>query len=122
MREALFFLAPSVGLVLIGHFMMKWRAGHHTIATLDNQFEQALQYFSDPWICFAYFCGLASSVFWLQVLQRIPLSTAFPIYQGALFVLICLGSWYFFGEAFNTQKVIGIIMIFAGLFFVVRQA
>jgi multidrug transporter EmrE-like cation transporter len=115
MKGTLWPLVLSVVLVLAGHFLMRWRAASHTDLANATLIERIAQYFGDHWILLAYLCALGSSVFWFQVLQRVPLNIAFPIYQGCVFVFIAAGSVVFFGETLSAIKLLGFALVLSGV-------
>ena len=57
---------------------------------------------------------------WVWVLQKIELGKVYP-FMALAFVLVPIGSYYFFGERFNTQYFIGVAMIMLGIVVAVRS-
>ena len=58
--------------------------------------------------------GLAAVV-WFSVLSIEDLSSSYPMLVGITFVLVAVGAVWFFGEDFSSQKLIGMVMILAGI-------
>ena len=56
----------------------------------------------------------AATFLWLWLLQRIPLTTAYP-FAALAFVLVPLGGWLFFNESVNTKYVMGVTLILSGV-------
>ena len=73
---------PTVLLVVCGQLLIKWRvqlmAGseHYVV---DRASRMSI-YLTDPYIILAYLAALASSITWIFVVERHPLSLAFPLY------------------------------------------
>lgn len=69
------------------------------------------------------FSGLAlyaiSAIVWLFVLQKFPLSVAYPT-LAVTYVAIVFLSFFFIHEPISSNKVFGILLIFAGVFFLYR--
>jgi len=60
-----------------------------------------------------------TSVAWIWVLQKIELGRVYPV-MALAFVLVPIGSYFFFGERFNPQYFLGVAMIVAGIIIAVR--
>lgn len=73
------------------------------------------QYF---WIWFISY--IVVTILWLFVLRSIPLSQAFPA-LGLTFALIPLASHHFLREKVEFRQWIGIVIIIAGVVFVVQK-
>ena len=56
----------------------------------------------------------AATFLWLWLLQRIPLTTAYP-FAALAFVLVPLGGWLFFNESVNAKYVMGVALILGGV-------
>ena len=56
----------------------------------------------------------AATFLWLWLLQRIPLTTAYP-FAALAFVLVPLGGWLFFDESVNLKYVGGVALILSGV-------
>lgn len=107
---------PVAILVAYSQLIVKWRTqvGVDSAVTA-NTLDKFISYFSDPYIISAYVAALLSSFIWLIVIQRIPLSTGFPIYIGSTFLLVILGSWMLLGEAISPMRLLAATLILAGI-------
>lgn len=56
-----------------------------------------------------------SSIIYLNVLSKLDLSYAYP-FVALSFVLVTVLSWYFFHENLPTLRIIGLVLIMAGVF------
>ena len=56
----------------------------------------------------------AATFLWLWLLQKIPLTTAYP-FAALAFVLVPLGGWIFFNESVNLKYIGGVSLILAGV-------
>ena len=56
----------------------------------------------------------AATFLWLWLLQKIPLTTAYP-FAALAFVLVPLGGWLFFNESINLKYIGGVSLILAGV-------
>jgi len=53
-------------------------------------------------------------VLWINILQRVPLSRAYLI-TAIVYVPVCIGAWFIFGEQVSALRAIGIIAIMIGV-------
>lgn len=60
-----------------------------------------------------------TSVAWVWVLQKAELGRVYPLVAIA-FVLVPMGSFFFFNERFHPQYFIGVAMIIAGIVIAIR--
>ena len=56
----------------------------------------------------------ASTLLWLWLLQRIPLTTAYP-FAALAFLLVPFGGWLFFKEPLNARYLLGVGLILSGV-------
>jgi multidrug transporter EmrE-like cation transporter len=62
-----------------------------------------------------------SAFFWIGALSKSELSFAYPFLSVA-YILILFISWRLFGEAINMFRLIGVLLIIGGMFFLMRSA
>ncbi len=107
---------PVALLVAYSQLIVKWRTqANLKLDAVETTLDKFIVYFSDFYILSAYTAALLSSLIWLLVIQRIPLSTGFPIYIGSTFLLVILGSWMLLGESISPVKVLAAALILAGI-------
>jgi len=75
------------------------------------------KFFSNPLILIGLFAYLIGSVIWLTALSRTELSFAYP-FVSLTYVLVFIGSWFFFGESINLLRCLGLVLIICGVFFI----
>ena len=112
-------LFVSVFLAVVGQLLMKQgmtQFGRFPIAQLV---QNIIPMFLNPWV----FAGLVafgiSSVFWLAVLSRLPLSLAYPMVSLA-YVVVVFASVIFFKESVSLTRWIGVLVICGGVFLISR--
>ncbi|MBI4268509.1 cation transporter [Candidatus Uhrbacteria bacterium] len=64
---------------------------------------------------------VASFPFYSQVLQRLPLSLAFPLVTSATFILVAGASVFVFKEPLTFTHFLGMLLVIAGLFLVAQR-
>jgi multidrug transporter EmrE-like cation transporter len=63
--------------------------------------------------------GLAA-LMWIRILATQKLSTCYPLFVSLTYMLITLGAVYFLHEKISTQKLVGLVVIIAGITAVAR--
>ena len=111
-----FLVAMTVLLTVLGQFAIKWqvlRAGPLP-EDLPARIEFLLRLLMNPWIVGGLFAAFAASLCWMVAMTKLPLSQAYP-YTAASFVLVVLGGAWLFSEPLTTNRVIGVVLIGAGV-------
>lgn len=78
-------------------------------------------YLSIPFMVGALLFG-GGLMCYMRALEALPLAVAYPTVVGTSIVLISASSIVLFGERLSTGHVIGVLLIFAGLFMLTRHA
>jgi drug/metabolite transporter (DMT)-like permease len=55
-----------------------------------------------------------STILWLWLLQKIPLTIAYP-FAALAFLLVPIGAWIFFREPLNLRYLLGVCLILVGV-------
>ena len=72
-----------------------------------------------PWLYMALCVYGIATIFWLYILQRIPLSLAYPFSAFAM-ILVPIIAVYIFGERLTWSYWIGVFFIFTGIIIIAR--
>lgn len=107
---------------VVANLMMRGgilRNGQFTLS-LDSLKSQTLSLARQPlFILGVVFYALAALI-WFDVLSRENLSTSYPLLVSLTFVLVTVGAMVFFHEQISWQKVMGLLIILAGIMLVAR--
>jgi len=76
--------------------------------------------FRTPWVILGFVCYGISAILWLDVLSKLDFSMAFPMVSLTYVFSLLIGR-FFFHETVGLDRVVGVLLILAGLFFVVRS-
>lgn len=68
----------------------------------------------NPWVWAGIIGYLGSFCAWMIILNTVPLSAGFPLTAVVMLVVIC-ASWFIFEEAITLWRMIGIVLIVAGV-------
>ena len=103
-------LLATVSCTVTGQVLMKRGVNSLAVLNLKNVMGQ-------PAILVGSICYISGFVIWLNVLKILPLSIAYP-FSSISYVAIIFVSALFLGEALNTYKLIGMLCICVGVFFI----
>ena len=78
-----------------------------------------LQQFLNPWIFSGFVSAFLASMAWMAAMTRFDLNYAYPFMSLAFVIVMILGV-LFLGETLNTSKVVGTLMVMAGLVVIAR--
>lgn len=79
-----------------------------------------LSLFRTPWVILGFVCYGVSSILWLDVLSKLDFSLAFPMVSLTYVFQLLIGR-FIFHEMVGLDRVVGVLLILSGLFFVIRS-
>ena len=109
------YVATTVVLTVYGSLVFKWRIdllGAHggTVSVLNAIGRLAI----DPWMISVFVATAISSITWGAALTRLELSYVYP-FMALTFALVLVFSVILFDESLTAAKVVGMVLICAGL-------
>src|SRR5688572_753168 len=115
---------PTILLTTYSQLIIKWRVATLVASTAQSigASERTFHYLLDPFIISAYAFSLLSSIAWFFVVERHPVSIAFPVYVGVLFSVVTVGSTLWLKETISIQHFVGLALITVGVVVVGRAA
>lgn len=114
--KLLLVLLPTISLVVYGQLVIKWRVGALSGALpAASGVSKLWNYLTDPFIVSAYFAALISSITWMYVVDRYPLSQAFPVHIGLTVLMVVLGGIFLFDEQITASRICAVLLIVAGV-------
>jgi len=118
MRSAAGYAAvlATVALTVYGQLVFKWQineAGDFPGSGAERA-EYIGRLFINPWVISVMVAALAASVTWALALTRFELSHAYP-FMSLSFVLVLIFSVLFLSEGLTVPKLIGVLLVAAGL-------
>lgn len=111
-----FYIFGTIFFTVYGQIILKWRisgVGELPERTTDKILF-LIKLLFDPWIFSGFFAAFVASFFWMAAMTKFDISYAYPFMSSA-FVLVFLFSVVLFQEPVSWQKVIGLILIIAGI-------
>lgn len=76
------------------------------------------QLFLEPKFTTGFVTYALASIVWFRVVATEPLSVAYPVLVSLTFTLVTGGAVAFFGEPLSVRKVLGLLVILAGIIIV----
>ena len=110
-------------LMSIGQILFKKTALSISLSTGSNNslglIDGLIKALSVPWLYIALCVYALATVFWLYLLQRIPLSLAYPFSAFAM-VIVPIVAVLIFGERLNWSYWVGVSFIIIGIIIIAR--
>lgn len=113
-------MAVSILLAVAGQLLMKRGMISFGAFPASQLFFKVIPMFLNPFVFVGLICFGLSSIFWLAVLSRMPLSLVYPMVSVA-YVVVALASWFFFKESLTVIRWSGIFVIILGVLLISRS-
>jgi multidrug transporter EmrE-like cation transporter len=116
------YIIATVLLTVYGQLVFKWRMdmkGAFPGGTL-NKLQYIFWAYLDPWIISGFMAAFMASMFWSITLTKFELSFAYP-FTSLSFILVFFLSIFLFKEAFNLNRLMGVLLIIGGLIVLARR-
>ncbi|MBI2297084.1 MAG: EamA family transporter [Betaproteobacteria bacterium] len=110
------YVACTVLLTVYGQLVIKWQvlAAGAFPETAGEKMLFLARLLINPWIVSALAAALAASMTWMAAMTRLDLSHAYP-FLSAVFIFVPLASVLLFNEPVTSPKVVGLVLIVAGI-------
>ena len=110
------YVLTTVLLTVYGQLIFKWRIDEAGAVPTGSseRLEFVARLAVNPWMVSVILATLAAALTYGAALTRFELSFAYP-FMALSFVLVLLLSGWFFHESVTTLKVVGIVLIVAGI-------
>lgn len=113
-------LSVSILLAVAGQLLMKKGMIVFGTFPVSKLLQNIIPMFMNPYVFFGFACFGLSSIFWLVVLSRFPISLVYPMVSVA-YVLVAFASLIFFKEQVTMLRWLGIATIIAGVIIISRS-
>lgn len=111
-----FYIFGTIFFTVYGQIVLKWRM--NSVGSLPEGTGEKIIFLVkvlfDPWILSGFLAAFVASFFWMAAMTKFDISYAYPFMSSA-FVLVFLLSVVLFHEPVTWQKVVGLILIVAGI-------
>ncbi len=115
------YILLTLAFTVYGQLVLKWQMGSAgpLPAGAAAKLGFLLQQFTNPWIFSGFVSAFVASLAWMAAMTRFELNYAYPFMSLAFVIVMVLGV-LFLGEALNLRKVIGTLLVMAGLVVIAR--
>lgn len=120
--STLLLIVCSVGMATTAQLLLKVGMSDVSVqASIESRrwAALALQLAQNAWVIAGLLLYTFGAVVWLLVLARVELSFAYP-FVGAGFIVTMLFGWWFLGDALGVERVVGTLLIAAGVVLIAR--
>ena len=113
------YLAATIVLSVYSQLIMKWRIGGRFsgLKVPDGIWPKIVTLFTvvfDPFVFSGLVATFISGLCWMATMSKLEIGYAYPITSFG-FVLVVVFSWFLFGESLNVWRIVGVILIVAGI-------
>lgn len=116
------YIVGTIIFTVSSQLVMRWQVSQ--AGALPGDFKGKAQFvaqlFLNPWILASIMATLFAGISWMLAMSRFEISYAYP-WVGLNFVLMLLLGILFFGEAFSVAKLLGTILVIAGIVVIARN-
>lgn len=108
-------MAPIIA--TLGQVMLKvgmTQVGQITLEHLKKPITLAIRIFTNPLIASALPVYIVGFILWVLVLSKLELSYAYP-FLALSYVFILIASWLILGETISPMRLVGVIIVCAGI-------
>lgn len=110
------YIIVTVFFTVYGQLVLKWRIARY--GSLPESFLDQifflLRLLSDAYILSGFLAAFFASLFWMAAMTKFDISFAYP-FTSAAFVLVLVFAVVLFQEPLTWHKVVGVILIGAGI-------
>lgn len=115
------YIAATVLLTVYGQIVVKWQVAQYGALPADTNGKIGfiLQLLLNPWIISVFIAAFLASMSWMAAMTQFTLSFAYP-FTSISFILVTVLSVVLLHEPFAWNKMLGALIIIAGLFVATR--
>jgi drug/metabolite transporter (DMT)-like permease len=116
------YIALTIAFTVYGQMVIKWRVNQAGEFPPDagEKILFIIRLLLTPWVISGFAAAFAASLFWMAAMTQFDISFAYP-FMSLSYVIVMVLSLSLMGEKFMWTKVIGTLVIIAGLFIVTRE-
>ena len=117
-------LMVLTGVLLNAGAQLLLKAGTRVLGVIDPRngalVSSVVGVATQPYILAGLACYVLSVAVWIMALSRVEVSVAYPMLSLG-YVVNALAAWWLFGEMLTPSKLIGMLIILAGVFVLSRS-
>jgi drug/metabolite transporter (DMT)-like permease len=116
------YIALTIAFTVYGQMVIKWQvnqAGEFPPDT-GEKIIFIIKLLLTPWIMSGFASAFIASIFWMAAMTQFDISFAYP-FMSLSYVIVMVLSFLLMGEKLTPYKIVGTLVIIAGLFIVTRK-
>jgi drug/metabolite transporter (DMT)-like permease len=115
------YVLTTLFFTVYGQLVLRWQVQDvgHLPAGATEKLAFLFRLLLNPWIVSGFVAAFLASLAWMAAMTRLELSYAYP-FMSLAFVLVMVFGVAFLGEAVNVAKVLGTLIVMAGLVVIAR--
>ena len=115
------FILLTLIFTVYGQLVIKWQMGGVGPLPQDHldKVTFLMKQLMNPWIFSGFVSAFVASLAWMAAMTRLELNYAYPFMSLAFVIVMILGV-LFLGEVLNLRKVLGTLLVVAGLVVIAR--
>lgn len=116
------YIASTVLFTVYSQLIMRWQVSQAGALPVDfmGKVQFVAQLFFNPWVLSSIFATLFAGISWMLAMTRFEISYAYP-WVSLNFVLMLVFGVLLFDESFNSVKVLGTLLVIAGIVLIARN-
>ncbi len=111
----------TLACTVYGQMVLKWQMSGVGSLPADPAAKVVflLKMVLNPWILSGFIAAFLASLSWMAAMTHLQMSYAYP-FMSLAFVLVMVFGAVFFGEAIGISKLVGTLLVMAGLVVIAR--
>ena len=110
----------AVMLGATGQIVMKKGMQIYGEVSASSVWGQLIPILKTPQVLIGFICYGVSAILWIAVVSNVDLSLAYPMVSLA-YVIVFIASWLLLGEQISALRVVGLLIIVAGVVVISRS-
>ena len=108
-------------LLTLTNLLLKQHLNTHSLVSVASVFKIDfwVQHLTSPWLWGCAFSGATAIFAWIYILQRLPLSVAYPA-SSLTYIIMLFADALIFGTPLTPTKICGVLLIMGGIFAITR--
>lgn len=114
--QAMLAVFMTIFLTVYGQIVIKWQVAAYgkPPTNFNEKMLFLLQLLLNPWVLSGLLAAFGASLSWMLAMSKLDLNYAYP-FVSLSFILIILSGAFFFNESLSMWKIVGAILIVAGV-------
>lgn len=117
--QGILYIVGSVIFNVIGQFLLKSGVAQAELKIITLM--SVVKTIFTPLVFWGFLCYGVSSIFWIMALSRQDLSFAYPLLLSLGLILVVLISWLVLKEQMTLERIIGILLVTLGVYFIFKS-